>query len=116
MKKIITAGLGLLLFVGVAGMAFAAETSVTGELRDSFCYLTMGAHGPRHHKCAVECAEKGIPVMLQTADNKFYVLLPPKNAESLPKSVIDKMEEKVTVTGDEYSKGGMTFLTVKSVK
>ncbi len=116
MKKIVTAGVGLLLSIGVAGLASAAETSMTGYLRDSFCYLTIGAHGPSHHKCAVECAQKGIPVLLQTADNRFYVLLPPKNAQSLPQSVIEKMEEKVTVTGDEYSKGGMNFLTVKSVK
>jgi hypothetical protein len=44
------------------------------------------------------------------------VLLPPKNDEPLPDSVYDKMEAQVTVTGKEYSKGGVNFLTVESVK
>jgi hypothetical protein len=48
--------------------------------------------------------------------DKYYVLLPPKNAQSLPSSVTDKMEDEVTVTGQEYSKGGSSFLTVESVK
>jgi hypothetical protein len=43
-------------------------------------------------------------------------LLPPKDAQSLPADVVNKMEDEVTVTGTEYSKGGMTFLTVNSVK
>jgi hypothetical protein len=47
---------------------------------------------------------------------KYYVLLPPKDAQSLPADVVNKMEDEVTVTGTEYSKGGMTFLTVNSVK
>jgi hypothetical protein len=117
MRKLAVAGLGLLLSAGLVGMASAAEKSVTGTLEDSFCYVTLGAHGAGHKKCAMGCAKKGIPVALvEKGTSKMYILLPPKNAESLPDSVISKMEDEVTVTGDEYSKGGIAYITVKSVK
>jgi len=117
MRKLALAGIGFVLSVGVAGMAFAAEKSVTGTLEDSFCYVTMGAHGAGHKKCAAECARKGIPVsLMEQGSEKLYVLLPPKNNEPLPDSVMRKMESQVTVTGDEYTKGGVDYLTVKSVK
>ena len=109
--------IGLLLSIGIATAAPAADKSVTGHLRDSFCYLTSGAQGSSHQKCAIGCAKAGIPVLLvEDKTDKYYVLLPPKNAQSLPPSVIDKMEDEVTVTGQEYSKGGSNFLTVESVK
>jgi hypothetical protein len=46
----------------------------------------------------------------------MYILLPPKNDELIPKSISSRMEDPVTVTGDEYIKGGVHYLTVKSVK
>ncbi len=117
MKAMTVSCLALLLSFGLAAGAFAAQTSVTGHLRDSFCYVGMGAHGASHKKCAIGCAKAGIPVVLvdDKTDN-YYVLLPPKNAQPLPSSVIDKMEDEVTVTGQEYNKGGVRFLTVESVK
>jgi len=117
MNKFAIAGIGLVLSVGFAAYAYAAEKNVTGTLEDSFCYVTAGAHGAGHKQCAIGCAKKGIPVALvEKNTDKMYILLPEKNASSLPDSVIDKMEDEVTVTGDEYSKDGITYLTVKSVK
>jgi hypothetical protein len=116
MKTMISSILALLVST-TAGVAFAAGTTVTGHLRDSFCFLTMDAHGPSHQKCAMGCAKAGIPVLLeQDKTNKYYVLLPPKDDQPLPASVLNKMEDEVTVSGQEYTKGGMTFLTVESVK
>ncbi len=117
MKKLAIAGLGLMLSVGAVGTVLAAEQAVTGTLEDSFCFVTMGAHGPGHKKCAVGCARKGIPVALvEKGTDKMYILLPPKNDSALPDDVISRMESEVTVTGDEYDKGGVSYLTVKSVK
>lgn len=117
MNKIVVAAAGFVLVMGLSGLAAAAEKSVTGTLEDSFCYVTLGAHGASHKQCATGCAKKGIPVALvEKGTDKMYILLPPKNAESLPDSVTSKMEDEVTVSGDEYSKGGIEYLTVKSVK
>jgi hypothetical protein len=116
MKKIGIA-LGFVASISFAGLSFAAEKSVSGTLEDSFCFVTMGAHGADHKQCAAGCAKKGIPVALvEKGTDNMYILLPPKNAEALPDSVISKMEEEVTVSGDAYSKGGINYLTVKSVK
>ena len=117
MKTLAIAGLGLMLSAGLVGTALAAEKAVTGTLEDSFCFVTTGAHGADHKKCATGCAKKGIPVALvEKGTDKMFVLLPPKNDSSLPNGVIDKMESEVTVTGDAYDKGGVSYLTVKSVK
>lgn len=117
MKKLAIAGLGLMLSVSASGVVWAREKAVTGTLEDSFCYVTMGAHGAGHQKCAAGCAKKGIPVaLIEKGTDKMYVLLPPKNDSALPADVIDKMENEVTVTGDEYDKDGVSYLTVKSLK
>ncbi|MGH7880014.1 MAG: hypothetical protein ACREQD_11030 [Candidatus Binataceae bacterium] len=117
MKRIAIVAGGLLISMGLAGAVFAAEKTVTGTLEDSFCYVTLGAHGADHKKCATECAKKGIPVALvEKGSGDMFTLLPPKNDQSLPSDVLDKMEDEVTITGDQFSKGGVNYLTVKSVK
>lgn len=117
MNKFSIATTGFVLAVGLTGLAAAAEKSVTGTLEDSFCYVAVGAHGASHKACATTCAKKGIPVALvEQGTDKMYILLPPKNSESLPGGVLRKMEDQVTITGDEYSKSGIEYLTVKSVK
>jgi len=117
MRKHAVAGLSLILSVGLATLAVAAEKSVSGALRDSFCYVTMSAHGASHKRCATACAKKGIPVSLvERGSGTTYVLLPPKNDEPIPDSITRRMEDQVTVTGDEYLSGGVHYLTVKSVK
>lgn len=117
MKKFLSAALGLAMAASFATAASAAQKTVTGTLEDSFCYVTMGAHGPSHKKCAIGCAKKGIPVALvEKGTEKIYILLPPKNDTELGSNVISKMEDQVTVTGDAYDKGGVEYLTVQSVK
>lgn len=121
MRKLALAGLGIVLSAGVAAVGLAAEggnsQTVTGSLRDSFCYAAMGAQGSGHKKCAIGCASKGIPILLvEKGTNKSYVVLPPKDAQPVPKEVIDKMEQEVTVTGKTYQKDGTNFIQVESVK
>jgi hypothetical protein len=117
MNRIALATCGLMASIGLAGSAIAADKTVTGTLEDSFCLVTMGAHGAGHKKCATECAKKGIPVALvEKGTDNMYVLLPPKNDQALPDDVLGKMEDEVTITGDQFSKGGVNYLTVKSVK
>lgn len=116
---IVLVGLGAMLTIGVAGLGIAADTqkSVTGSLEDTFCYNVVGAKGPAHAQCALKCAQKGIPVgLVEKGTEKMYILLPPKNEEGMPEDVLKNMEKEVTVTGKSYSKGGVEFLTVESVK
>ena len=119
MRLLAVTSLGIILTLAASGVSLAdgTEKSVTGNMRDSFCNTVMGANGPSHKKCAIECAQKGIPVvMVEKGTNQSYVLIPPKNDEALPKDVIDKMEDDVTVTGKVYQKDGTNFLQVESIK
>jgi len=120
MKKFATVALGLMLTAGLAGYLFAAgsaaEKSVTGTLEDSYCYGAMGAKGASHKQCAIACVKKGIPVALVDTSGNIYIVLPAKNDQPLSDDVYSKMEDQVTVTGKEYSKGGVNFLTAESVK
>ena|ERR1700736_1635812 len=121
MRKLVATGLGIVLSLATCGLTFAAEggtaKSVTGNLRDALCNTTMDAHGPGHKKCAISCAQAGIPVvMVEKGTNKSYILLPPKDDEPLPKDVVSRMEDEVTVTGKVYEKDGTNFLQVESVK
>ena len=120
MKRLAKLGLGLVVTVGVAGIALAADstsTSVTGNLEDAYCYGTMGAKGAGHKQCAIKCASAGIPVtLIEKGTEKSYILLPNKDASALPQTVISRMEDEVTVTGKEYNKNGTEYLVVESVK
>ena len=77
----------------------------------------MGAKGTSHKQCGIDCAKKGIPVgLLEKGSEKIHILLPTKDKTALPDEVINKMGETVTVSGHPYTKGGVAFLTVESVK
>jgi hypothetical protein len=123
MSRFVAVGLGLLLLFGAPTLATADEkagakdVSVTGEVIDTFCYAAMGAKGTGHKQCGIDCAKKGIPVgLLEKGTNKIHVLLPMKDKTALPDDLVGKMGETVTVTGHPYTKGGVAFLTVESVK
>jgi hypothetical protein len=118
MRRYALAGLlSLIATLAAAAIVSATEKSITGTLEDSFCYVTMGAKGSSHQKCAQACTKKGIPVSLvQKGTGTMYILLPPKNDEPIPDNITTRMEDEVTVTGDEYDKGGAHYLTVKAVK
>jgi hypothetical protein len=120
MNRLANLGLALVLLVGMAGVALAAEgaaKTVTGNLEDTYCYGTMGAKGASHKACALKCASKGIPVtLIESGTEKSYILLPNKDASPIPDTVVQRMEDEVTVTGKEYSKNGVEYLVVDSVK
>jgi len=120
MKKItfLSGLVGFFMIFTILVQAYAAETvTVTGEIIDTYCFALMGAKGESHRQCAIDCVKKGIPAgLLEDGTNKVYVLLPNKDKSPLPKSVIDKMAKKVTITGKVYTTGGSQFLTIESIK
>jgi len=123
MRRLAVTGFALSLALGVSAPSWAVEqgggkeVSVKGEVIDTFCYSTMGAKGPSHKQCGIDCAHKGIPVgLLEPGTGKIHILLPTKDKTALSDDVINKMGETVTVTGHEHMKGGLAFLTAESVK
>jgi hypothetical protein len=119
MRQLFAVSFAIVISLAVCGLGRADGTakSVTGNLRDAYCNTVLGANGPGHKQCAISCARKGIPVvMVEKGTNKNYILIPPKNDEPLPKDVIDKMEDEVTVTGKVFEKDGISYLEVDSIK
>ena len=69
------------------------ESTLEGRLIDLMCY-TMGMIGDKHTKCALQCAQKGLPVgLLEAKTEKVYtVLLPSPGLASY-------VEKTVRITG-----------------
>lgn len=102
-----------------ADAATAKRVKVTGELIDTWCYVTeiMYSVGTAHHQCAVWCAVGGIPVSVLGEDGKVYVVL---KVEADDKSVANDrliriQTHKVTVNGDLYQRDGVNYLVVTQV-
>src|SRR2546422_11195740 len=122
MGRLAITGFALSLALCMPATLRAAEegggkgVSVKGEVIDPFVYATMGAKGPSHKQCGIDCARKAIPVGLLESTGKIHILLPTKDKAALSDDVINRMGEPVTVTGHEHMKGGLAFLTAESVK
>ena len=102
-----------------AGPAAAARVTVTGEVIDSWCYLTeiMYPLGSAHHQCAIWCAAGGIPVGILDDDGRVYIVLKiedDSNSVANP-TVLDVQSHRVTVEGDAFERDGITYLTIDRV-
>lgn len=113
---------GAALLVGLAGPAPAAtpeRVQVTGEIIDTWCYVTeiMYALGTAHHQCAVWCAVGGIPVSIRGEDGNVYMVLKVEDDDrnvANPRIVRIQTHE-VTVDGDLYRRDGVNYLVVNEV-
>jgi hypothetical protein len=110
---------GMLSAVLAAPAAAAERVQVTGEIIDTWCYVTeiMFAEGTSHHQCAVWCAVGGIPVSILGEDGKVYMVLKVENDDvSVANPTIVKIQtHQVTVEGDLYERDGVNYLVVSQV-
>ncbi len=104
--------------------AWAAETagkrvSVTGEVIDSWCYITeiMFAKGTAHHQCAVWCAAGGIPVGILADDGQVYMVLKVgDDTTSVRNPAIMRIQtHRVKVAGDLYRRDGINYLLISQI-
>ena len=105
-----------------ASAATAAKrvpVTVTGELIDTWCYITeiMYAEGTAHHQCAVWCAVGGIPVSILGDDGNVYMVLKVEGDEANVANprIVNIQSHKVTVDGDLYERDGVRYLVVTEV-
>jgi hypothetical protein len=107
--------LALLLALFTASAAYPA--TFTGELVDSYCYAHSRITGQPHAACALKCARVGIPVaLLEKKTGRVYVLLPEKDATSLPPALVAQMAKNVAIDGDTFAVGGTTYLLVRGFR
>lgn len=96
-----------------------AETSITGEVIGSHCYLVHGAAatGAGHKNCAIKCAKAGIPLaILQDGTNRVIWVQPEHDAKSANDMLMPYVAKKVTVTGHWVKRGGAEAFFIRSVK
>ena len=102
-----------------AAPTMAKRVTVTGELIDTWCYVTeiMYGLGTAHHQCAVWCALGGIPVSIRDDDDNVYVVLKVEGDDtSVANDRIAWIQtHKVTVDGDLYERDGVKYLIVNKV-
>ena len=109
------------LAVSVVSPAAAAakRVKVTGEVIDTWCYITeiMFPEGSAHHQCAVWCAAGGIPVGILGEDGKVYMVLKVgDDATSVANpAILEIQSHQVTVNGDLYKRDGLNYLVVNQV-
>ena len=118
---LVAGGMGLAAVA--AAPASAAEPqriTVTGEVIDSWCYLSeiMWATGSAHHRCAVWCARGGVPVGILNEDDEevYVVLMMENNPDVIGNKAIFRMQtNEVVVTGDLYVRDSVNYLAVSEI-
>lgn len=119
MGRRIAAALLALLVAGPAAAAAPERVRVSGELIDTWCYVTelMHALGTAHHQCAVWCAVGGIPVSIRSADGALYMVLRigDDDASVANPRIVRIQSRQVTVDGDLYVRDGVNYLFVDEV-
>ncbi len=130
MKGSIAAAAGLVMtaaLMGLPGQSAAAakgeRVQVTGEIMDTWCYLSgvMGAPeatlGTAHHTCAVWCAAGGIPVGLHTAEGDIYMVLKVEDAGTADAdpALLEIQSDQITADGYVYERDGLKYLIVEKI-
>ncbi|MEE8505541.1 MAG: hypothetical protein V3S40_04885 [Kiloniellales bacterium] len=122
MRLIRTVILGGLFSIALAAAAAAAtpeRVKVTGEVIDSWCYLTeiMYPEGTAHHQCAIWCAAGGIPVGILADDGQVYVVLKLEGdaTSNANPRLLEIQSHEVSVEGDVYERDGIKYLVVDKV-
>lgn len=106
-------------FTAPATAATAERVKITGEIIDSWCYITeiMFAEGTAHHQCALWCAAGGVPVGILGEDGQVYMVLKlGEDDTSVANPAILRIQShKVTVDGSVYDRDGIKYLVVNKV-
>ena len=114
----------LLLFFNVALAAQAERKTITGEVIDTWCYVSqiMGGSdfvvGTTHHVCAVWCAAGGIPVgLLDKSDGQIYMIMGigDDTTNVANQSLMDIQSHEITVEGSVYELDGIKYLMIDTV-
>jgi len=105
--------------LGTVPAQAAQRIEVTGEVIDSWCYLTeiMYPEGTAHHQCALWCAAGGIPVGILADDGTVYTVLKlgdDSTSNANPK-VLEIQSHRVTVEGDLFARDGINYLLIDRV-
>ncbi len=102
-----------------ATAATAERVKLTGEVIDSWCYITeiMYAEGSAHHQCALWCAAGGVPVGILGDDGQVYMVLKLGSDDTsvANPAILRIQSHRVTVDGSVYERDGIKYIVVNKV-
>ena len=123
MRNLMAALTAATFVVLLSAPALAKTMTVKGQVVDEGCSLKeMAGHKDGDHEasaamdeCALECAKRGEPLALLTADGKVYRITGGLAANNNAK-LIAHMKHTVEITGDVSEKDGKVLISADALK
>ncbi len=106
----------LAALLAVSAFAAPAPVTVDGWVIDSACTFTQSLEKPISPECAVACARKGSPLVIQATDGTIYLPISDhvpaagQNARLMPFA-----GRMVTVTGVPYERAGAHAIVIQKI-
>jgi hypothetical protein len=110
-KRLLTAFFAVSIFA-----AAPAPVTIQGWVIDSSCTFTQNLAKPISAECAVACARKGSPLVIQTPDGTIYLPIAGKMPAAGQNARLMRFAgREVTVTGVPYQRGGSHAIVIQSI-
>lgn len=92
------------------------EMTLTGQVIDVNCYVTMGASGAGHKQCALACAKKGVALAILGSDGTLYMPVSSKPGDPQNARLEQFAEGRVKVTGTHRMSSGLHTIEIKTIE
>lgn len=92
----------------------AADVTLTGQVIDMNCFVTMGASGAGHKTCASACAKAGVALAL-LVDGNIYMPVSAKPGDPQNSRLEPFAEGRVKVTGTHRMANGIHTIEIKTI-
>jgi len=93
----------------------APDVTITGQVVDLNCYVSMGASGASHKTCAVACAKAGVALAILSSDGNLYMPVSAKPGDPQNSRLEPFAEGRVKVTGTHRMTSGMHTIQIKTI-
>lgn len=91
-----------------------SDVTLTGQVIDMNCFVTMGASGAGHKTCASACAKAGVALAI-LADGNIYMPVSAKPGDPQNSRLEPFAEGRVKVTGTHRMSNGIHTIEIKTI-
>lgn len=106
-----------------AAAADGERIQVTGEMIDTWCYVSGVMGGPdavvgsAHHTCALWCAAGGIPVGLLADDGRVFMVVKWQGSAEVADgaTLLKVASHRLTADGLHFARDGIDYLFVEQI-
>lgn len=96
-------------------MTGGKKVTLTGNVVDLSCYIGSNAHGASHKACAKACLLNGNAFGIETADGNVITVFGTGPNDKPNAKLLPFLEDKVTVTGEEFTGHGVTGIRIDTI-